>query len=133
MERELQTLRDLALRMVGKLAMKDDLTPTEIDNAMKAVCLLDKIDGREMMEQYGEGPSGNYYGNYGDGGNSSNYGNGSSYRRGRSPITGRYVSRSGHSIQDRAISKLERMMDETSSGYEREELGRLIEGIRSME
>ena len=65
--------------------------------------------------------------------------NNGSYRRGRSPITGRYVSRdnggssrryydgnssrnsnySGHSILDRMVAKLEQMYDEANSDHER--------------
>lgn len=68
-----------------------------------------------------------------------------SYARGRDPNTGRYVSRdygysgrryydrgySGHSIGDRAIDCLERMMDEAGSEYERNTIKRYIEMIRS--
>ena len=77
---------------------------------------------------------------------------GSSYRRGRSPVTGRYVSRSygerhnepynidmydreysGHSIKDRMVAKLETMVDMAKSDYERQEVInaiRTIEGMR---
>ena len=62
-----------------------------------------------------------------------NNGNGS-YDRGRSPVTGRYVSRdhgySGHSINDRMISQLENMYDEAKTEYEREEVRKEIERLR---
>lgn len=40
---------------------------------------------------------------------------------------------SGHSIKDRAIDKLERMMDEANSEYERESIRRMISQIRADE
>ena len=56
-------------------------------------------------------------------------------------MTGRYISRdgrsmrsngnSGHSIKDRAISRIEQMMDEAGSEYEREELSSIIRSIES--
>lgn len=58
-------------------------------------------------------------------------------RRMRNPMNGRYISsygydgmRSGHSIRDRAVDRLERMMDETNSDYERQEISHLIDKIR---
>lgn len=78
-----------------------------------------------------------------------------SYRRGRSPSTGRYVSMdsrpmmdgdrnmrdsyrrdsynreySGHSIHDRMIDALERMMDTAATEHERETIRKEIEEIR---
>ena len=57
-----------------------------------------------------------------------------SYDRGRSPVTGRYVSRdsgySGHSINDRMISQLENMYDEAKTEYEREEVRKEIDRLR---
>lgn len=63
-----------------------------------------------------------------------------SYRRGRSPSTGRYTSMdgdpmhdhgySGHSIDDRIIDALERMMDEAKTEHEREKIMRRIDYIR---
>ena len=53
-----------------------------------------------------------------------------SYERGRSSVTGRYVSRdggySGHSIQDRMIDRLERMMSEADSPYEKQVIEKWI-------
>lgn len=62
--------------------------------------------------------------------------------RGRDAATGRYVSRgdramhdmtySGHSIEDRAIQKLEEMMDTAKSDYERQRINQFIRVIESM-
>lgn len=80
----------------------------------------------------------------------------SSFRRGRSPYTGQFVSRdqwpqyqmndsygnysmnspayaggySGHSINDRMIASLEHMMSQTNDKYEQEQIRNEIESIR---
>lgn len=53
-------------------------------------------------------------------------------------IFGQYVSRdyggrSGHSLNDRMIAKLEEMIDQASSEYERQQIMRQIEKIRGGE
>lgn len=79
----------------------------------------------------------------------------SSFRRGRSPMTGQFISRaqmpmydsygdpmmysnnypyvggySGHSINDRMIASLEHMMSQTNDKYEQEQIRNEIESIR---
>lgn len=64
-----------------------------------------------------------------------------SYRRGRSPSTGRYVSMaerpryeggySGHSINDKMIASLEKLMDKAESEYERQQIADEINDLRS--
>ena len=87
---------------------------------------------------------------YEDNGYSSmSYDERSSKRRGRNSMNGQYMSRrnvesyndsgysnrnydrgkSGHSIKDRMIDRLERMMDEAGSDYERGEIGKWIERL----
>ena len=68
-----------------------------------------------------------------------------SYRRGRSPMTGGYVSMaeepsvthakfshgySGHSINDRMIESLEHLIDQTEGDYERQQIINEIESLR---
>ena len=69
---------------------------------------------------------GGSYRNYRDDRSYDNY-HGDSYRRGRSPVTGRYISRgqyddgySGHSIKDRMVARLEDMYDEAKTDHERQ-------------
>ena len=99
----IERLRENVETMLEPLAKKADLTPAEIENATKAMCLLEKI--RE----------------YGDGDMMDNR----TSRMGHRPMyyddrrrdsRGRY---SRHSIHDRMIAKLEEMMDEAKSDYER--------------
>lgn len=128
----LDELNELIEKELKKMVQKGDLSPSELESAEKAVCLMEKIIRLEEGRSY-------------DGYSESSYGYRmpyeSSYERGRSPMTGRYVSRdgryydgySGHSIEDRAVDTLERMMDTAGSDYEREQLKRFIRQIRADE
>lgn len=127
-------------REMDNIIASGTINPTQIKTVCDAICLMLKSyeykDYRQQEEGYSE----------------------SSYRRGRSPVTGRYVSRgrdmsmdgqygdsyrggsyrgdmyemgySGHSIKDRMVAKLESMMDMAKTDYERQEI---MEGIRSIE
>jgi hypothetical protein len=62
-----------------------------------------------------------------------------SFGRGRSPVTGRYISNgydawsngySGHSIEDRMVAKLEEMYDEAKTNHEKEMVSTWIEKIK---
>lgn len=90
------------------------LSQSNIDNAYKLVCITEKIDKINMMQDGGEYSRDGYSrdmedysrervgysrnGDYSREGNYSNdYDNGNSYRRGRSATTGRYVHRPNYS------------------------------------
>lgn len=109
----LNELKALVETEIKKLTKKETLNPAEIDAAKKAVDLLEKID-KIQNDCYDD--------------------EGYSERRGRNPMNGRYMSMhrgySGHSIKDRMVSKLEAMMDEARSDYEREAIE---EWIRKLE
>lgn len=130
MAKELNTLKEQVYKELKKLNQKGDLTPVEVENATKALCLWEKIQRIEMGEDYDEGysESGGHYPWMAYGGD-GRYSIEGSYARGRSPMTGRYVSRSrgpydmghsGHSIKDRMIDRLETMMDDAKTEYERQ-------------
>ena len=88
------------------------LTSSNLDNAYKLVCITEKIDKINMMQDGGEYSRDRYgrdmedysrEGGYG-GGNSrdrgysrDNYDNGNSYRRGRNQRTGEYMHRPNYS------------------------------------
>lgn len=124
-----------ATKELDKIVKKADMTVVEVDNATKALCLIEKatkiMDGDTGSDMYSE-RSYDYYMDRMP----------MSYERGRSPITGRYVSRdggsyargdrgySGHSINDRMIANLESMMDSASSDYERQLVKNEIERLR---
>ena len=134
--------RDLE-RELDNIITPGTINPTQVKTITDAVCLMLKSKEyadwlQEESEDYPE----------------------ASYRRGRSPVTGRYVSRgrdysmdqmypdsyrrgsygrdmydmgySGHSVKDRMVAKLESMMDMAKSDYERQEVMNAIRSIQSM-
>lgn len=110
----LNSLKESVESELRKIIKKDDMTPAELDSATKAVCLLEKIKMMESDEYMDE--SGRSYGPYHD----------TPYRRGRymsrDPHMPRYYDDngySGHSIKDRMVARLEEMMGEAKSEYER--------------
>ena len=153
----LKNLREhLEKEIEALVTSKPSLTPTEVSNAKEAVCLIQKID--EVVDgsyKYDDETSGGmprmHYPHHGysygweephmydsESGRMRHY----SGSRGRDASTGRYVSRdgrtvhdmmySGHSIEDRVISKLEEMMDTAKSDYERQRLNQFIRVVESM-
>ncbi len=116
-EKVLENLEDSISTELEKMVKKGDLTPTEVQNATDAVCLLEKIrkfngefdDEEDEYSERSDSPASYRRGSYARG-------------RGR-----RYANRyehyehgeSRHSINDRIIDRLERMMDDAGSEYER--------------
>lgn len=153
MRETLEALEKILKKEIKTVIDKGTMTPTELDTIMKAMCAYDMAEERIMKESGYEGFSrdGGYsHRNYRDMGmsnmmpdqmmygNSYNSYDGNSYARGRSPITGRYVSRdnydsgrSGHSVNDRMIAALEQMVDQASNDYERQQILRQIEKMRN--
>lgn len=118
-----------------KLFSKSELTPNDWDAAKKAMCILNMMNSYQNGEPVDE--EGMSYGysmrsmhHYGE----PYYSN----ERGRSPVTGRYVSRgtpmnagySGHSVEDRMIMALEQQMDSVQSEYERQQIEKEIRRLR---
>lgn len=189
----LETLKEKVLTDLRPVAEKASLTPNEITVAKEAVCLLKEIDevlekheehkmetseghGHHMVSYGHHDPymyDGYAYGYYPTPGRMYSYGDERmmdhhSMARGRSPITGRYVSRdgdtdtsgrrytfsydtdpqyrsygrsyeqhrdmgrSGHSIDDRIVDTLERMMDNEDSNYARNKINTIIRVVESM-
>lgn len=117
----------VAKKELDKIIQKGDLTPAELENVHKIAGIMEKIvcvqNQYDMGDSYGHG-----YGHV--------YDTGYSEMRGRSPVTGRYISRgmdggySGHSIEDRMIASLEQQMDNAKSDYERKAIEDEIKHIR---
>lgn len=113
----LNSLEGSVVRELGILNQKSSLSPAEIKNATDAMCLMMKIqkykDGVWDDEMDGE-----------------------SHMRGRSPVTGRYVSRDmGHSTtsaHEKMIEKLEHAYNEAQNQHERDEIRREIDRLKSM-
>lgn len=159
MDKTLENLKETLEDEIKKIVKKGDITPSELESVQKAVCTIDMIDNMGMSEgtSYGRYSSRNRsydhmpsyrefpdrsYGDYGERNYHDSYGNrmynGDSYRRGRSPVTGRYISRgayddgySGHSIMDRMVAKLESMYDEAQTDHERQTVSEWINRLRT--
>lgn len=120
LEKVLERLEETVTSELEKLVKKPELNPAEIKAATDALCLMEKI------QKVQNGMDGEYSESYHDGG---------SYRRGRSMRTGRYVSNSNgysrHSIHDRIVDNLEKMMDSASSEYERNVISGWIAKVES--
>ena len=120
LEKVLENLEDSVSSELEKLAKKGELNPAEIKNATDALCLLAKIkmveDGDYSDEEYSEADR-SYRG---------------SYARGRSYRNRRYSNGSSrHSINDRIVDQLERMMDSAGSEYERNVLSGWIAKVEA--
>ena len=152
MDKELKMLNDtlcsaipVVEKGIKKIIEKGDLTPGELDSLHKASEFLMKMKQcSEEEEGYADGGSYGPYsmnirGTYGywNEPQMPMGGYGYSEMRGRSPVTGRYISRgmdggmSGHSIEDRMIASLEQQMDQANSEYERKVIMDEIARIRS--
>ena len=112
----LESLKGSVFREIRVLNQKPTLSPTEISAATDAVCLLIKIKKYEM--------------------GADDYDDEQSYARGRSPVTGRYISRdmgySSHNINNKMIEKLEMVYDDAHTQQERETIRREIDRLRNM-
>ena len=81
----LDKIRDSIEDAVKPILKKGEaMTPVDLECLNKAVCIIDKIKNIEDDNSYGDGYSMHGYGY------SENDGN--SYRRGRSPVTGRLMT-----------------------------------------
>ncbi len=119
--------KKLVEKELDKMIQKGDLSSSELKTALDAFCLLEKIGRVEYMDEYEEeeGSSGYYMPRYtprGDMGYArrGSYGHDGYYDRGRS----------GHSIKDRMIDRLESMMDEAQTDYERQTIMKYIDSMR---
>ena len=135
---ELMKFVSLAKKEVEKIVKKGDLTPQELESIYKLTCITEKLmelGGDGMSNSYGM--SGRHYDVRMDSFGDMYGGGGYSEARGRSPVTGRYVSRgmsgngmSGHSIEDRMIAALEDQMDAAKNEYEKNLIMQEIQRIR---
>ena len=136
--------KEKAEDLIRDITRKEHISPAELEAVMKSVCLIMKVEGAD-------GGNGDYEGEYSERGMPRHYPmdyDEASYRRGRSSVTGQYVSRdsgggassrgsydsshryydggsrnngySGHSKRDRMIAALEEMYDNAQTNHERE-------------
>ena len=167
--RAYQQVKYKAEDVIRDLTDKKDVSLHDLDALAKSICLIEKINAIEeggnidensnQSERAMSGTYSNAYRSYNPMMRDEyDYAAEASYRRGRSPITGQYVSRdgggssrgsyadssssrryydgssknsgySGHSMRDRAIAKLEGMYDEARTEHERQFLDECIKMI----
>lgn len=128
MERVLLKLEDMVYDVLDDVAKKKDISPTELENAEKAVCLLIKI--RELKDD-ALSESEMEYSNRGMRRHSYDYRDGMHVYPAMSRMND--IGYSRHSIKDRAIDKLERMIDETKSESEKDAVKKMIVSLEHME
>lgn len=148
MKKILEQLEEMTKRELEQITKQTTLSGADLDKMIKATCLLDQMESLE--EKLEAKKNGEFYGmSYGNMNHMGvdGYGN-VSYERGRSSVTGRYVSRdtdpmmhgghgsydrgySGHSISDRMVSSLEKMYDEAKSPHEQQVISTWISRIRN--
>lgn len=125
LEKVLENLEESVSSELEKLIKKGELNPAEIKSATDAMCLLEKI------KKYNEGFEDEEDDEYSERSGPSSYRRGS-YARGRSRRYTHYEhGASRHSINDRIVDKLERMMDDAGSEYERSVLSGWIARVES--
>ena len=135
----MQKLSELIEKELDQLSTKGTLSPTELDSAKKAMELLKCMEEYSMLCEEKNSADGMYSGRMRMGSYGGSYNgmhevydpmwNGGSYGRGNwnANVNGQYSS---HSVRDRMIDRLERMMDEAKSEYERQEIMNEINRIR---
>ena len=142
MDKTMEKLKDVVTEEIDKLVKQGTLSPNELEHVHKALCVLEKI---QDFDEYGA-PESEYSERYGG----RRYSRGMSRTDGSSrrgydirmmPFDNAYQSypsrsynsyeRSGHSIKDRMIDKLESMMDEAGTEYERQMVSEWINRIEA--
>lgn len=140
MDKLMHDLKDMILCDIDETVKKGQINPADYQALGEAVDIIKDIETIEAMRNYeyqdqevsgamsggrmypmghfnsynGGGYSGNSYGSYG----------GSSYERGRSPRTGRYVSR-----DDETMAKLNNMMASAATDQERATIQRMMDEL----
>ena len=135
MHRLMNELKDLVLCDVEDVVKKGEIAPADYEKLGEAVDILKDIETIVAMEEYGYedrgddmNVSGLYMPRYNSRMMSGNYRNnssgGTSYERGRSPRTGRYVSRDTDPMQ-----KLSDMMATAQTDAERATIQRMMDEL----
>ena len=143
MDKMYSELKDIARNELKKLVKKGELSPTEVDAAKNAAVLIEKINKICEQEGYDEGYSQRRMGSYSYKDEPYRRWEIMSYKDGRSDyyptsyghdlLMDRPSDYSRHSIKDRAIDTLERLMANASSDYERQKIKEYIHKVESAE
>lgn len=129
--RYMKDVKDMLCEELEKIAQKGELTTGALDAVDKLTHSIKSIVTIMAMEDSGYSSDGSYRGSYRGQSEDGSYDGGSyesSYRRGRSMTTGRYISRaSGRYSRDGMREKLEEMMENAPDDHTRQEIQRLID------
>lgn len=137
-------LREIAVKQLEELKKKGSMNPAEAEAAKIGMCIIDMVDDRygpQINEKYSERYSrhGEYdrpfrrynitsYGMYDD--SYRGMSRRGSYENQNRDSMGRYSS---HSIDDRVVDMLEKMVDTAQSDFEYQKLMEYIRYVRSKE
>lgn len=136
LEQNLNSLENLLNEQIAKVTNKGDITPTELENMTKTLCLLEKIKEYKEYMSEDEGSS-HSYGTYRIHGGRSmvadpymdDYSRSRTYSRADGHVRTRGYS--GHSIKDRMVAKLESMYDEAKTDHERQIVDEWIDRLNT--
>jgi len=124
--RYMEDVKEMLCEELEKIAQKGELTTGSLDAIDKLTHSIKSIATVLAMEGYSEREE-SYRGEFE--GATGPYAGDSSYRRGRSMTTGRYISRasSRYSRDDGMKAKLEELMNDAPDEHTRREIQRLID------
>lgn len=141
-------IEEITTEELMKVAKKGEVAANEWPNLSHVVSVMKNVKKVQMMlpewEEQNAGYSSRSYNtpftprmDYRGDGSYDRPNGANSYERGRSRVTGRYMSRdsgrSMHSIKDRMVDALERMYDEAATEHEKIMLDEWIRKIESSE
>lgn len=146
----LKKIKQLTEKNIQDLSKKSDLSGADTKCALDGFKLIERIDMQlEGGMDMGENGYSQYSGHYMEPMPTPRQYSITSYRPSRAPMSRRSSMASGyyddgrssnngmgysrHSIGDRVVSCMEQMMDDAASDYERQQLHRFMEMIRSAE
>lgn len=132
--KSLEDLERVLDKEIQTVAQKGSITPTELENMTKTLCLVEKIKEYKMgVPENGDEYSNRYMNSYNNPSNRSYGNNRNSYYDGMHN-NGRYYNDdmrySRHSIQDRMIAKLESMYDSAETDHEKQIVNDWIRRLR---
>lgn len=126
--KSLDGLEEVLNEEIRKVTKKADITPAELENMTKTLCLIEKIKMIKEGDSYWDASKSGHY-NYpmwhGYSGEAPYPGPDGNWHSGRRHMRMSYgvspdYGYSGHSIKDRMIAKLESMYDEAKTDHERQ-------------
>lgn len=143
MDKMYEKLWDITESELRKITKKDELSAAEFEAAERAICILKGINKLKDAD-INEMPRDEYSQRFSDHGHERPYryygitsytdSNRSRDRMGRyTSNTGDRYGYSRHSIKDRMIDRLESMMDEATTDYERQKVNEFIRQIEMTE